>query len=292
MIKSMTGYGRVREACDGLTLVVELRSVNHRFLDLSLRLPKHLQFLEPSLKKILQARFSRGHIDLIVQLEGGEKQAARLVLDRDLTQQYHRILMQLREELGLQEKITLSHFVHNRDLIHTVEINGNFDKQARLVEKLLFKAADTLEAARLSEGRQIDKDLKARLQGIEQAVAKIEQRLPDLISSYQKRLRSRIRELTGGMTLDPHRLAQEVALFAERSDISEEISRFRSHVKQFKLLLRRRDPVGRSLDFLLQEMGREVNTLGSKAGDSVVSHQVVYLKTELEKLREQVQNVE
>ena len=273
-------------------MVVEVRSVNHRFFDLTLRLPKSLLFLEPSLKKTLQKRFSRGHFDLLVQLEGGEKPLLQLALDRELAHQYHRVLEQLRMDLGLQEKITLSHFVHYRDLIRAVEGNGHLERQARLVERLASKAMDALEAARMAEGRGIIKDFQERLREIDRAIGRIKNRLPRVIRGYQRRLSARVRELAGGIELNRDRLAQEVALYAERSDISEEIGRMRSHLERFREFMKSREAVGRSLDFLLQEMVREVNTIGSKGNDSVISHEVVFVKGELEKLKEQVLNVE
>ncbi len=292
MIRSMTGYGRVQDECDGLTVVVELRSVNHRFCDLSVKLPKHLLFMESSLKKAVQKRFSRGHIDLAVQLEGGEGQLEQLTLDRGLARQYHRILEQLRKELGLHEEITLSHFVHYRDLIRTAGGNGHLDKQARLAERLVSRAMDALETARGAEGRTICKEFQLRLRRIRRSVEHIKNRLPRVVSAYQKRLSARIRELTHGIDLNPDRLAQEVALYAERSDVNEELVRMQSHLDRFEEMLKSQEAVGRSLDFLLQEMVREVNTIGSKGNDSLISHEVVFLKGELEKLREQVQNVE
>ncbi len=288
----MTGYSRVQGECDGLTMVVELRSVNHRFCDLSVRLPKHLLFMESSLKKAVQKRFSRGHIDLVVQLEGGEKPLEQLTLDRGLARQYHRVLEQLRKDLGLHEEITLSHFVHYRDLIRTVESNGHLGKQSHLAERLMSRAMDALEAARGAEGEAICREFQSRLRSIRRSVERIKNRLPRVISACQRRLSARIHELTGGIDLNPDRLAQEVALYAERSDVSEELARMQSHLDRFEEMLKSQEAVGRSLDFLLQEMVREVNTIGSKGNDSVISHEVVFLKGELEKLREQVQNVE
>ena len=273
-------------------MVVELRSVNHRFCDLTIKLPKHLLILEPSLKKALQRRFSRGHIDLVIQLEGADKPVTQLALDRGLAQQYHRALEQLRKELKLTEKVSLSHFVHYRDLICTVEENGRAKKQTRLVQRLLSKTMDALESARGVEGRAIYKEFQRRLKEIRRAVSRIESRLPQVISAHQQRLMLKIRELTNGLEIHPERLAQEVALYAERSDISEELARMESHLERFEKLIQGQEAVGRHLDFLLQEMVREVNTMGSKGNDSVISHEVVFIKGELEKLKEQVQNVE
>jgi uncharacterized protein (TIGR00255 family) len=288
----MTGYGRVLGKCDGLTMVVELRSVNHRFCDLTIKLPKHLLFLEPSLKKALQRRFSRGHIDLVIHFEGADKPIARLGLDRGLAQQYHRVLEQLRKELKLTEEVSLSHFVHYRDLICTVEENGRVEKQKRLAQQLVSRAMDALESSRGVEGSAIHKEFHHRLKEIRRALDRIESRLPQVISAHQRRLSLKVRELTNGLEINPERLAQEVALYAERSDISEELARTESHLERFGKMIQGREAVGRHLDFLLQEMVREVNTMGSKGSDSVISHQVVFIKGELEKLKEQVQNVE
>jgi uncharacterized protein (TIGR00255 family) len=248
--------------------------------------------MEPSLKKAVQRRFARGHIDLVVQLEGGEGHLEQLTLDRGLARQYYHILEQLRKELGLHEEITLSHFVHYRDLIRTAEGNGHLEKQARLAEKLISKAMDALETARGVEGKTIYKEFLLRLRRIRRSVERVRNRLPRVVSAYQRRLSARIRELTGGIDLDPDRLVQEVALYAERSDVNEELVRVQSHLDRFEEMLKRNEAVGRSLDFLLQEMVREVNTIGSKGNDSVIAYEVVFLKGELEKLREQVQNVE
>jgi uncharacterized protein (TIGR00255 family) len=240
----------------------------------------------------MQKRFSRGHIDLVVQLEGGERPLERLTLDRGLAQQYHHVLEQLRKELGLDEEITLSHFVHYRDLIRIEESNGHLEKQAHLAERLVSRAMDVLEAAREAEGKAIRREFQSRLKDVRRSMERIKSRLPHVISAYQKRLSTRVRELTKGIELNPDRLAQEVALYAERSDITEELARMQSHLDRFEEMLKSQEAVGRSLDFLLQEMVREVNTIGSKGNDSIISHEVVFLKGELEKLREQVQNVE
>jgi uncharacterized protein (TIGR00255 family) len=215
-----------------------------------------------------------------------------LVLDREIAQQYYHVLEKLRKELGLHEEITLSHFVHYRDLIRTVEANGDLEKQARLVQRLVSRAMDALEAARRVEGKAIGRDFHLRLRGIRRAMGRIKKRLPQVINTYQKRLWARVRELTGGIELNPDRLAQEVALYAERSDISEELARMQSHLERFGEMLKSQEAIGRPLDFLVQEMVREANTIGSKGNDSVISHEVVFVKGELEKLREQVQNVE
>jgi uncharacterized protein (TIGR00255 family) len=173
-----------------------------------------------------------------------------------------------------------------------VEGNGDVEKQARLAQRLVSKAMDALEAARGAEGKVIFKEFQRRLRGIWRALGRIENRLPGVIGAHQKRLLAKVRELTGGLEVNPERLAQEVALYAERSDISEELARMQSHLERFEEMIQGQEAVGRHLDFLLQEMVREVNTMGSKGNDSAISHEVVFIKGELEKLKEQVQNVE
>lgn len=292
MIKSMTGYGRAQGNCNGARLTIEIRSLNHRFRNLTIKLPEAFNFLEPPLRKALQERFARGSIDLSVRFPQGQRGAGRLTLDADLAKAYYKILDRLRKELNLKEGITLSHVAQCGGLIKSEDFNGDLQHQARRILQLVPRAMGALEASRRAEGRALLKDLRSRLRGVERAMRRVRKRLPRVVRDYQKRLRDRVQELTGGVVPDPVRLAQEVALLAERSDISEEISRMDSHLRRFREMLNGRRPVGRTLDFLLQEMVREVNTIGSKCNDLAIAHEVVLIKGELEKIKEQVQNIE
>ncbi len=292
MINSMTGYGRAQGDCGGIQFVVELRSVNHRFCDFSAKLPRHLAFLENTLKKTVQKKFSRGRFDLAVQMEAGEKPLQQLALDQEFAQQYHHLLEQLKKVFGLQDEIRLSHFISHPGLIRVLEGTGGREAQAEAVERYLAEAMGQLGRARQEEGKGIEKDLRALLKEVEKAVGRVKKKIPAVLKAYRRRLSARVREISEGMEPDRDRLTQEVAWFAERSDVTEELTRLESHLKRFGGFLKSREPVGRSLEFLLQEMVREINTIGSKGNDAGISHEVVFVKGELEKLKELVQNVE
>lgn len=292
MIHSMTGYGRAQKRTDGMTYMVELRSLNHRYLNLAFKLPDSIRFLEPAFRKILNKKISRGQVDLTIQFQEGEKALRNYVLNKRLAKKYYAVLGQLQEELGLKEPITLAHFAHQPGLIQVIQSNGVPDKRVHVLEHLVSRAADALESSRRAEGKAIQRELLSRISGIEKSVDRIRKRVPQVTRQYQKRLQSRIGELSSRVPLDPGRLAQEVAIFAERSDISEEVGRLHSHLGTFRESLQRQEPAGRKLDFLAQEISREINTAGSKANDLDIANEVLLVKSELAKVREVVQNIE
>ncbi len=292
MIESMTGYGRSEGSYHDLAIVAELRSTNHKYCDITVRLPKLLLPLETPLKKRLQERFSRGRLELAVTVNGAAEQTKRLEVDLELARQYARILKDVQAKLGLPGQVDLAMLMSFRDIITTAELAEATAELASQIQDLVKEAMGRLEAMRKKEGQALVKDLRLRLRIIEKALRRIESRIPATVRGYQARLKDRIERLTQGVKLDPDRLAQEVALFAERSDVSEELTRLKSHLNQFKTMIQGNDAVGRSLDFLIQEMNREVNTIGSKSSDAPIAMGVVGIKSELEKLREQVQNIE
>jgi uncharacterized protein (TIGR00255 family) len=292
MIESMTGYGRSEGSYRDFLMVAELRSTNHKYCDITVRLPKFLLPLEAPLKKRLQERFTRGRLELAVTVNGAAGQTKRLEVDLELARQYARILKDVQTKLGLPGQVDLGMLMSFRDIITTAELEEATDELASKIQGLVKDAMGRLEAMRRKEGQALAKDLRQRLQIIEKVLRRIEARIPAMVHGYQTRLKDRIERLTQGVKLDPNRLAQEVALFAERSDVSEEMTRLKSHLNQFKTMIRGSDAVGRSLDFLIQEMNREVNTIGSKSSDASIAMGVVGIKSELEKLREQVQNIE
>lgn len=294
MIRSMTGYGRAETVLAGRKFAVEMKSVNHRYLEISLRLPGMLMPLETEMRKKIGERFSRGRIEATVRVDGdgSVEDSGRLVLNLPLARNYHDLLCQMKTELQLEGEISLAMMTGLRDLFVATESVQNPAALWEDLSKTLDEATATLMEMREKEGESLKRDLTARLSLIDGILGAIAGRVPLVVCEYQKRLGARIRELTGGTTLDESRLLQEVAIMAEKSDITEEIVRFRSHIGQFTDLLTIGDGAGRKIDFLIQEMGREVNTIGAKSNDAEISRNVIEIKSELAKLREQVQNIE
>lgn len=291
MIQSMTGYGRAESALKEITLCVELRAVNHRHASVVIRLPRLLAAQEETLKKALQNRFERGRIDLSVSLSGSGASEKKWVLNLETAANYHKMLTTLKKSLGLSGEIDVALMSQFRDVITTKEVSAPSPELETLLSKTFSRAMTALEKMRKHEGKALVSDLKTRLQNISKLLTTVKKQEKDVTRSRQIALKIRIAKLTGGIEIDPVRLAQEVAIFAERSDISEERTRLSAHIDQFKSLLKTGGVLGRSLDFLIQEMFREVNTLGSKSGNQTISMSVLAMKGELEKMREQVQNI-
>jgi uncharacterized protein (TIGR00255 family) len=294
----MTGYGRADGRYKTVPIVVEARSVNHRHCEVVTKLPRVLQRHEERFKARVQKRLSRGRIDVSVSLNGeGEASPEGLRLDHELARQYMALLKQLQRDFGLSGSVDLGLLASYRDIIKTREHAVDDQRATAAAERVLEKALGALLSMRRHEGRALERDLTARLKGIEQRITTIRHRLPQLVQEHAGRLQARVNRLlegspTGRGALDPARLAQEVALLADRGDVSEELTRLESHLEQFRHFLRKPTPVGRSLDFLVQEISREVATIGSKVADLAVTQEVLAVKAELEKIREQVQNVE
>jgi len=294
MIRSMTGYGRAEAVLAGKKFTVEMKSVNHRYLEISLRLPGVLSSFDTEIKKKIGEQFSRGRIEATIRVdsEGSAEGNGHLTLNLPLARNYHTLLCQLKEDLQLEGEISLSMVTGFRDIFVPME---SVQDPAALWEglaNLLDEAIRTLTEMRAKEGESLQQDLTARLSLIASLLEAITGRAPQVVCEYQKRLGDRIRELTGDMAMDESRLLQEVAILAEKSDITEEIVRFGSHIGQFTDLLATGNGAGRKIDFLIQEMGREINTIGAKSNDTEISRNVIEIKSELAKLREQVQNIE
>ena len=295
MIRSMTGYGRAEAVLGGRKYVVEIKSLNHRYLELSLRIPANLLPLELEIKKKINEQLIRGRIDVTIRREtySGIEGSRLLEVNLPLVKNYYDLLIQLKDLFNLKEDITLDMMAGLKDVFIPLETLE--DEITVLWEGLagvLSNAIAALIDMRQKEGEVLGQDLKARLYLINEHLDEIDARAPQIVLEYQKRLVARIRELMDGMVIDESRLSQEVAIMAEKSDITEEIVRFRSHIKQFFEMLKSPEAMGRKVDFLIQEMNREVNTIGSKSNDAEVSCHVIEIKSELAKLREQVQNLE
>ena len=292
MIKSMTGYGRVEGLCDGRNVIVEAKSVNHRFLEIALRTPASLYPLEMEYKKKIAERFKRGRIDVSIRLEGEGSDTSKVNLNMDIARGYFDVLNRLKTEFNIQEPINLKNLINFRD-IFTPPAETQLDADLlNAVGKMLHEALTILVNMRQDEGIVLFSDMQMRLQAIGEIMGDIRLRAPQVVLEYQKRLSERIKDLTAGLELDAVRLAQEVAIMADRCDITEEIVRMQSHIGQFEALLQSDEAEGRKIDFLLQEMNREINTIGSKGNDLEIARQVIEVKSELGKLREQAQNIE
>ncbi len=297
MIRSMTGYGRAEGRHKGTPIVVEVRSVNHRHCEVVSRLPRALQAYDERVRGVVQAHLSRGRVDVTVTFSGERDPGRGLMLDLTLARRYLALLTDLRRKLKLAGSPDVGLVAGFPNVIKPAELAVEDRGAVRAVEQVLTRALKAVAGMRVHEGRALERDLSARVDEIERHLAAIRRRLPDIIQEYAARLRGRVTRLLEGTgegkdRIDPSRLAQEVALLADRSDVSEELTRLDSHLEQFRGFLRKSEPVGRSLDFLLQEINREITTIGSKVGDVAVTQEIVAVKAELEKVREQVQNVE
>lgn len=293
MIKSMTGFAQLVFSDKDLQITLAVRTYNNRFLDINLRLNNAFYPLEDRIKTYIASRISRGRVEISIQLASQEKlRNGNIGLNWPLARAYHGLLTELKEKLKIPGPVDLGHLLSLKDLV--VYQEGAFSEET-LWKKLsspLKKVFDSLQKMRSEEGRNLGRDLLERLGSVQKVADQISLKIPLVVGAYQGRLKDRIEKLARGVDVDPNRLAQEVAILADRSDISEELIRLGSHIKQFNTLFKELQPVGKKMEFLLQEMNRETNTIGSKSIDSEISHHVVSIKAELEKLREQVQNIE
>jgi uncharacterized protein (TIGR00255 family) len=292
MLNSMTGYGKGEAQGENLALTVEIRSVNHRYADITVKLPRTLLALENEIRRRVGQALRRGKIDVFVTCGQAEEAAAVPVLNRPLAQAYHDLFSRLRNELGLSGGVTVELLAAQRDVIQLREAESSDEAVQNCLLAALARALEQLGAMRRNEGEATAADLVERLAVLETLLADIEQRAPVVPQEWQAKLQERLARLQLNMEWDPQRVAQEVAVYADRCDISEELVRFRSHLGQFRAMFDDPEPVGRRMDFLVQELNREVNTIGSKANDAELAQLVVAIKAELEKVREQVQNIE
>jgi len=292
MITSMTGFGRRQATWQDGTIAVEVRSVNHRFLETSIRLPKSLGHLEETFKKAIQQHCVRGRVDLTMTMQGGRGGTRMLQLDAPLAKQYHQALRTLQRTLKLKGSIDIGLLAGFRDIMTLSDQPSDEPKLTKAVEKLGLQAVQDLAKMRKQEGALLAEDIVARLNTLRQFKRDIADRAPAVASEAFERMKARVAKLLGDEIPDVPRLNQELALYADRCDITEELVRLDAHMIQFNQTIPRTESVGKTLDFLLQEMGREVNTIGSKANDATITACVVQMKAELERVREQIQNVE
>lgn len=293
MIRSMTGYGRKEAGDAGNQFSIEIRSLNNRYFDVQVKMPRALAALEARVKKSVQERCSRGRFDVSVVRNSEHERGVRLVVDEALATQYIGILKDLKTRFGLNGDVDLSLVAGLTDIVTMTDVKEDPETLWRILSSGMSQALDELDRMREEEGALLVRDIRERLDTIERTILAIRSQAPVTIENARKRMTDALNRLLNEQP-DPIRLAQEIAVLAERTDVTEELTRLGSHLTQFRSLLDSpgREAVGRKLDFLLQEMGREVNTIASKAMDARISLDVVNVKAELEKIREQVQNIE
>ena len=292
MIKSMTGYGKADAPVAGGRIIVEIRSVNHRYGEISVKLPRPLMAYENEVRKAVASRLKRGKIEVFIQQEGAVGRENLPMLNLPLARAYYEAFVRMKEELALAEPVSLALIAAQRDVLSS----GATEEPEEAVDQALLSAVGTavesIDLMRLREGSLLLEDLRGRRELLATLMVRVQERAPFVVAELANRLKERVAQISGETGVDEARLAQEIAFLADRSDITEELVRFDSHLQQFDEALHMDEPVGRKLDFLLQELGREVNTIGSKANDAEIAGLVVQLKAELEKIREQVQNIE
>ncbi len=289
----MTGYARVEKTNKGFMVIFEIRSYNSRHLDIVLRVPHGYHLLEDKIRSLIAKRVTRGHIEAKVQIKKDFDEGYDYEINMPKAKAYHDALRRLKNDFNLDPEISVDLLAREDGVIMPTERNRNIEAGLPAIEDCINNAIDDLDAMRRKEGDFIAKDFHGRLNFIEQSIEKIEKESDNLLSYYQERLKERISVLTKGVAeIEPVRIAQEAAFLADKSDISEEILRAKSHIKQFRDTIDSDESAGRKLNFLLQEFNREFNTMGSKVQSANISHMIVEVKSELEKIREQLQNVE
>ena len=292
MILSMTGYGKAESITNDFKVVVEINSVNNRFLEVQFRLPKFFAPLESRLKGKISKKITRGKVNYNLTWEENVPPSSYVKLNEEAAEIYHTIFEQLKKKFDLSGDLEVEDFINLPDLIKIEKEDYDLEKAWQVISGVTDEALAELNRMRNSEGSNISIDLRDRIEKLNQVIQKIEELACQNVESYRDRLQKRMSEFLAGKDLDEGRLAQEVAFMAERSDVTEECVRFRSHNQQFLNALEEKAPVGKRLTFLLQEMNREANTISSKALSAPISRLVIHLKEEIEKLREQIQNIE
>ena len=292
MVKSMTGFGRFELADETRKITVEMKSVNHRYLDMNLKMPKKLNFFEASIRNLLKEYVQRGKIDMFITYEDFTEDHYALRYNKEMAASYMKYLKEMSEDFNLENDVRISVLSRYPEVLSLEEMEIDEDELWLDLEKAIRGAAEQFVEARITEGTNLEKDLTAKLDGILEHVDFITQRAPEIINAYRERLMERVREMLEDAKIDEARIMTEVTLFADKICVDEELVRLRSHVEHTKQTLSEGGSVGRKLDFIAQEMNREANTILSKANDLITSEHAIDLKTDIEKVREQIQNIE
>lgn len=291
MVVSMTGFGRSKKESNRLSVTVEVKTVNHRFCEFYIRMPRQLLKIEDKLKKKLNEHILRGRVEVYVTLSGEAVVNRKVHIDWNLLDEYYQHILSIKQKYNLAEQISLHELVAREELLNIEEEDGENTELEGLVLEAIEDAGIQLKQMRLTEGLALEQDISQNLALLHNRVNKLKELGPLVVSQFKDRLTKRMLEFLSGQ-VDETRILTEVALFADKADINEELTRLESHIGQFNKILLLTEPVGRKLDFLVQEMNREVNTIGSKANDSAIAGEVVEMKSLLEKIKEQVQNIE
>ncbi|WP_132015442.1 YicC/YloC family endoribonuclease [Hydrogenispora ethanolica] len=288
----MTGYGRGTSATSNYTITMDIKSINHRYLEIYFKLPKPYAFLEDRLRREISNQISRGKIEVIVTIDKLATEENLVTVNPSLLASYLKAVQELKEHFGIEGNLDVQTVVNLPELFKVTQPELDQDILAQTAGQALGMALESLIESRKIEGERLNGDLLEKIGFLHSLRQQLLELSPQVVIGYQERLSKRITELTGGIEVDPSRLAMEVALFADKSDINEELVRIESHLGQFAAALKIQEPIGRRLDFLIQELNREINTVGSKANDLKIAQLVIEFKSQLEKIREQIQNIE
>ncbi|MBQ9393361.1 MAG: YicC family protein [Oscillospiraceae bacterium] len=292
MIRSMTGYGRARRTINGRDVTVEVRSVNNRYLDCTVKMPRAYVFAEDGVKALVQKTVSRGKVDVFITIDSTGADATAVTVNEPLARSYAQALGRLQEMLGLHEEISAVTLAKFPDVLTVTRAEEDLESVAADIAAVTAEALTSYNDMRAVEGEKLAEDILGRLNTIEATVGKVEERSPQTVAAYRERLENKMREVLQSTAIDEGRILTEAAIFADKIAVDEETVRLRSHIAQLRSMLHGSEPVGRKLDFLIQEVNRECNTIGSKCNDLAIAQDVVNMKAEVEKIREQVQNVE
>ena len=289
---SMTGYGSAKGSVEGQEITVELKSVNNRYLDCSVRLPRNFLFAEDTVKQAVSAGVSRGKVDVFVSAQTSQDSGTVVSVNEELARGYRDAVARIAETLGLESGLNAFSLARFPDVLTVERCELDKDKAAAALSDITAKAVEEFNAMREREGERLRRDMLGKLETIEGLVSVVEERSPQTVKEYRERLEARLRDILADRSLDEQRVITEAAIFADRTAVDEETVRLRSHIAQFRTMLEEGSPIGRKMDFLVQEFNRESNTIGSKCSDASLAKVVVDLKSEIEKIREQLQNVE
>ena len=292
MIKSMTGYGRARETRNGRDITVEVRSVNNRYLDCTVKVPRTYIFVEDAVKARVQKAVSRGKVDVFITIDAAAADETVVAVNEPLARGYYEALTKLKDMFSLEGELSAAVLAKFPDVLTVTKAEENLESVSGDICAVLDEALDAYNAMRTVEGGKLSEDIAGRAATIETVVGKVEERSPQPVAAYREKLTARMQEVLQSTAIDESRILTEAAIFADKIAVDEETVRLRSHIAQLRTMLESDQPIGRKLDFLIQEVNRECNTIGSKCNDLTIAQDVVNMKAEVEKIREQVQNIE